>query len=177
MRRYEFDLTELTHEHGKSLVPHLKGQLADLELNFFVDDKLLFDHQHFDPNIKDGAGFATYKNGHKKGGALRFMQWHIRMPAYDTLPVYETKEYSPSASPRAIVTIPSFVVCPARHLTQDELDMDGFRDHDEMIREMQRYYKTITRGSIVSFYRFGDAILRPTPQELKSYLHTHQTKK
>ncbi|HIH23953.1 TPA: hypothetical protein HA251_02870 [Candidatus Woesearchaeota archaeon] len=55
--------------------------------------------------------------------------------------------------------------------------MDGFRDHDEMIREMQRYYKTITRGSIVSFYRFGDAILRPTPQELKSYLHTHPPQK
>src|SRR3972149_7141717 len=107
--RHEFDLHGLNAERGK-VEPLLKEQLGEVLIGakYFVDDKILFWGQHF-----DGHDFATYSNGYKKGGSIRYREGFVRIPSHVIIPVYETKEFEASKPPRALIEIPKIVVCKA----------------------------------------------------------------
>jgi hypothetical protein len=154
MNRFEIDLSMYGSDDCESdLSGPLKDELSGLGMPFSVDERLLFWKHHFDE--KDPNEFTVYANGHKKGGTLRFKDGHIRIPAHPMLRVYESKEYELGYKPRNWVSLDSILVCPAGELSQAELDMDGFLDHDDMIKSMKGYYPKIDMDSIVSFYTFG----------------------
>jgi len=138
--------TERAHKHS------MMSAVSSLGIPPHFDEELLFWAQHF-----DGLQWATYDNGHRKGGTLRFKTGVVRLPGEPRLLVYETEERKKKRPfPYATVDIAKVTVCPVEELSQEELFADGFENHDHVVDSMKKYYPTIALDSIVSFYEFGE---------------------
>jgi len=162
MERQEFIINQSEYTHGPNLVAMLMGQLAHVELSYVVDSELLFWNTAF-----GNDGFAITANGRRQEGTIRFKDKHIRIPAYNVIPVYESTEFERKLKPRAIMHIDRFLVCEAQGLTPEELAMDLYRDHKHMLSDMSGYYPTMNAISPISLYPFGKTVFTPTDAELK----------
>ena len=142
------DLSEEEHLRVVSTVAQ------EIGLPLHLDDELLFWAQHF-----DGKNWATYENGARKGGTLRFKQGHVRVPKWPVLPVFESEERKRNRPfPCAFVEIRDLTMCAVGELTAEEMHKDGFENHAHVVDSMKKYYPTIALDSIVSFYEFGQTV-------------------
>lgn len=134
----------------KPFMQHLKPEIVPW---------LLFSGEHHFNHMPFNSRSQTFPNGYHKLGTIRYKSDHIRLPASQHLFAFESSEFNAGMAPRGSLRLDHVVVCPLEELTPEEIMMDGFDSHDDMLYQMTemegRYYQDLTPASLVSYFKFG----------------------
>jgi hypothetical protein len=163
--RLEYDISNLT---GRELRDFLTKQLRHLRRDIYLDKMLLFHSALF-----DGNEFVMYElpaGPQRKSATICYRPNLIRIPANIELPAYETEEFNAKKQPRGLVTIPNIAICTFDKLSQLELRLDGFKDHQDALDGMRIHYPDLQKDSIVSVYYFGGYTPKPSKRAVELVL-------